>query len=316
VKEKQGMIFDIQSYSVHDGPGCRTLVFMSGCPMRCQWCANPEGWDLRQRLLYRVSKCINRSRGCERCVAACPYKAITIVQENEVSIIIDRNKCKNCKELKCTAACLNEALIICGKWYREVDLMRIFNRDRNFWGSTGGVTFTGGEPFVQKEFLLAILKRCKEAYIHTALETTLHTGRDTIFETMKHVDFVFTDIKHMNSDRHKELTGVSNETILRNIASLALSNWPGRLVLRMPVIEGFNDTEENAKATALFMNRLGLKEMNLLPFHRMGESKWRQLGMTYPYAEMETTSDEVLGRLQDIYLDNDILCYVGSDTPF
>ncbi|MFZ5754413.1 MAG: 4-hydroxyphenylacetate decarboxylase activase [Bacillota bacterium] len=315
LKENKGLVFDIQSYSVHDGPGCRTLVFLSGCPLRCQWCANPEGWEYRRRPMLRMSKCVHLSQGCTRCLRACPFEAISRYSDG-TGIMINWTICASCETMECTEACLHEALVVCGKWISESELMRILNRDRNFWGARGGVTFSGGEPFLQRDFILAVLKKCKEAYIHTAVETTAYTDRDFLLQAMKYIDFAFIDIKHMDPERHKEKTGVTNEIILANIVALVTSHWPGRLVIRMPVIEGFNDSEDNIIATADFMKKVGLKEINLLPFHRLGESKWRQLGMDYPYSEKEGIPEEVLGPLQDIFLERDILCYVGHDTPF
>ncbi len=311
-----GHIFDIQAYSVHDGPGCRTLVFLRGCPLRCEWCANPEGLEIRNRNLYRVTKCINRKYGCERCIEACPHQAITVCPDGEIPLNIDWSKCQKCTTLECTKVCLVEAMIPCGRDITVAELMRILNRDRHFWAGNGGVTFSGGEPMVQKEFLLAALKACQEVYIHTAIETSGHLPTETYLEVMKHVDFAFNDVKHMDPVKHKAKTGVSNELILKNIAALANSNWPGRLVLRSPVIEDFNDTEENMLAIADFMHKIGLTEFNLLPFHRLGDSKWKQCGMEYPYSFYEATPPEIMEKLQKILLGQGINCYIGSETPF
>lgn len=316
MEEKKGLIFDIQSYSVHDGPGCRTLVFLSGCPLRCEWCANPEGMEFRERAMFRATKCVHESQGCVRCIEACPHGAVSSASVEERMLDIDIEKCKKCRTLECTEACLNEGFVKSGKWYSEKELMRVFNRDRDFWGRDGGVTFSGGEPLLQKDFVSAMLKRCRESYIHTALETTAHVDQKVLLEIMEYVDFAFIDLKHMDPIKHQEKTGVRNDLILENIAALARSSWPGRLVIRIPIIEGYNDSDENALASAEFLSRLGLKEVNILPFHRLGESKWRQLGMDYPYQEQEPPGDEVLSRVQSIFLDRDILCYVGNDTPF
>lgn len=316
MNETKGLIFDIQSHSVHDGPGSRTLIFLKGCPLHCQWCANPEGIEYRQRPLYRVTKCVHTKQKCVRCIEKCPYGAISSSGEEDLPLTIDWDKCKNCSTIDCVKACLNDAFVMCGKYYSVADLMRIFIRDINFWGTNGGVTFSGGEPLAQKDFIVEVLKQCKEKYIHTAIETSAYTYQEHFLNVFKYIDFAFIDIKHMDSNKHKEKTGIGNERILENITALIESGWPGRLIIRMPVIEDFNDTDENAIATAEFLKKLGLREMNILPFHRLGESKWRQLGKIYPYKDYQGTTDEVLGRIQDIYLDRDILCYVGSDTPF
>lgn len=310
----EGLIFDIQSYSVHDGPGCRTLVFLMGCPLRCEWCANPEGWEVSKRLLHRPTKCVRKSQSCSRCVSGCSKQAISLGEEGQ--LVIDWSKCGSCDTFECTAACLNESMIVCGKSIKLDELMRVLSRDRRYWAGNGGVTFSGGEPTCQQEFLLAALKRCREAYIHTAIETSAYTAPEAFREIMSYVDFAFIDIKHMDQDVHKQKTGVSNQLILANIRALKSSNWPGRLVIRMPVIAGFNDTVENALATIAFLQEIGQTEINILPFHRLGDSKWNQCGMTYPYRDYEATPPDVLNRLQAIYLDHDIACYIGHETPF
>lgn len=315
-KDLEGKVFDIQSYSVHDGPGCRTLVFLSGCPLRCAWCANPEGFENRISMLYRAMKCVNRARGCTRCIEKCPEQAITVSDDAEVPLQIDWDKCGRCTSLDCIEACLSEAFVPAAKVYRVSQLMRIFSRDRHYWAGRGGVTFSGGDPLCQKDFLVAVLAACKDAYIHTAIETSGFFDKETYLNVMKYIDFAFQDLKHMDSAKHKEKTGVPNEQILANISALAKSNWSGRLILRSPVIAGFNDTRENMAAIADFMHSVGLEEFNLLPFHRLGDSKWKSCGMAYPYRLYETTPIEKMQEMQKILLEQGIKAYIGADTPF
>lgn len=314
----KGRIFDIQSYSVHDGPGCRTLVFLSGCPLRCEWCANPEGMENKPRNLFRVSKCLNRAQGCTRCIKACPHNAISVNEDpdSEIPLNINWEYCAKCESLACTTGCLVEAFIPCNREISVAELLKIFSRDRRYWGERGGVTFSGGDPLSQTEFLLTILKACKDVYIHTAIETSGCFPTETYLKVMQHVDFLFNDLKHMDPEKHKEKTGVSNELILKNISTLANSGWKGRLVLRSPVIEDFNDTEENMVAIAEFMNKNGLKEFNLLPFHRLGDSKWKQCGMEYPYSFYEATPEDKMEKLANVLRSYGIKAYVGSNTPF
>lgn len=314
--EEKGLVFDIQGYSVHDGPGCRSLVFLSGCPLRCDWCANPEGQELKQRVLYRVSKCKYQERNCRRCIGTCPHGAITESGDPEQPINIDRDICKNCTTYDCTSACIYEALNLSGKWMTVDELMAVIERDMNFWGDGGGVTFTGGEPLGQKDFLIAVLKRCKESFIHTAIETSGYASTDTFMEVINLLDFAFVDLKHMDPEKHLERTGVSNELILRNIRTVAESDWDGTLVIRIPIIQGFNDKDENIEATAEFLNDCGLDIVNILPFHRLGDSKYKQLGMKYKYSECEGTPEEVMKHIQEIFLRHEIACFIGSDTPF
>ncbi|GAA0076352.1 4-hydroxyphenylacetate decarboxylase activase [Clostridium sp. CTA-5] len=311
--KNKGLIFDIQSYSVHDGPGCRTTCFMNGCFLKCEWCANPESWTDKEKIMFAEGKC-KHDQGCNRCEKACNSKSISFNKDGKINI--NWEVCRNCTTFECANVCYNEALRICGKYYTVDSLLKILNRDRGFWGENGGVTFSGGEPFYQSEFLISMLKQCKEAYINTAIETTAFVDTDIFLEGMKYVDFAFIDIKHMDRKKHKEKTGAYNDLILKNIEALVNSKWNGRLVLRTPIIYKFNDNEENAIATADFMNKLGIYEINLLPFHRMGDSKWNQLGEKYAYSKQEITTQEKMESLQEVFLDRRIACYIGSDTTF
>ncbi len=315
----RGLIFDIQGYSVHDGPGCRTAVFMKGCPLHCAWCSNPEGISTHPELLFKASKCVHRSQGCSRCLPACPYGAIRSnpgAAEDAPPLLIDRRLCRECQERPCAAACYFEALQVCGRWITIPELLRLLNRDRQYWGGNGGVTFTGGEPLLQHEFILGALQACRQATLHTAVETTAVIEPHFFLEVMQQVDFAFIDLKHMDPGRHQELTGHSNAPVLANLRRLVGSGWPGRLVLRMPVIDGFNDDEHNILAMAALMHELKLMEVNLLPFHRLGASKWAQVGVCCPYAGRSATSEEKLAVLQRLFLEQDILCYAGDETPF
>lgn len=313
MNEAIGRIFDIQSYSVHDGPGCRTTVFLEGCFLQCEWCANPESWSLKQKIMFAKTKCKYKG-GCTRCLKACKQDGVYI--DVEGNIALHREKCEKCTSLDCSEVCYNEALKKCGKEYSVEKLMRILTRDRDFWSKDGGVTFSGGEPLFQRYFLLKAVKTCKEAYIHTAIETTAYTNTADFLSVMQYIDFAFIDVKHMDREKHKEKTGVYNDLILKNITALKATAWNGRLVLRMPVIEGFNKSNKNIMETASFMENAGLFEINILPFHRMGDSKWGQLGKNYEYKDVEATSVEELERIQTIFLDRKIACYIGSNTPF
>jgi glycyl-radical enzyme activating protein len=314
MRHNEGLIFDIQGYSVHDGPGCRTLVFLSGCPLRCRWCANPESWEKKQRVLFRATKCVHQERGCVRCRDACVRQAIRF--DDNSGFTMDCGICRTCERYDCVSACLHEGLALSGKSVGSDEVMRILNRDRQYWGSGGGVTFTGGEPFFQKEFLKSMLQRCREAYIHTAIETSALTDTDSLFDILQYVDWAFVDLKHMDATRHREQTGVGNEQILKNISTLARSDWPGMLMIRIPIIGQFNDDDANIRASSEYLLSVGLEEVNILPFHRLGDSKWRQLGMTYPYSHQETTSDEKLRHIGQIFQQYGITCYIGSSTPF
>lgn len=307
-----GLIFDIQSYSIHDGPGCRTTVFMSGCRLSCQWCANPESWQAQEKVLFSETRC-RATQGCSRCVDRCSEQAISITQH---SLRLDRMRCLNCQDLACTKVCPPQALKRCGDRYSVEALITRLQHDQDFWSHGGGVTFSGGDPFVQHRFLENITTRCHDAGIHTAVETTAYVREDIFLNIMQNVDFAFIDIKHMNGQVHRQYTGVGNTLILNNITSLIKSDWPGRLVLRVPVIAGFNDSDENMQDLAEFMEHAGVYEVNLLPFHRMGESKWEQLGKTYPAKDWKPPTETRFLELESFFTRKKLVCYLGSDTSF
>lgn len=309
-----GLIFDIQGYSVHDGPGCRTLVFLSGCPLRCSWCSNPEGQEQRPRLMFREARCVHRHY---RCVDACTLGAVRAGEGESRYPQFDRMICRRCDTRDCVPACLHQALKVAGRPYTVAELMAILARDQGFWGAEGGVTFSGGDPLSQPEFLLAVLQQCQDNYIHTAVETSAYAEPDVLLAVLPWTDWLLVDIKHMDPTAHRAETGAGNGPILQNIEALASANWEGRLIVRVPIIPGYNDTEENLRATAGFVRNLALKEVNLLPFHRLAASKYGQLGMDYGrYAHLEPPSQETLRSHQQIFLDTGLACYVGSETPF
>ncbi|EAP9194256.1 4-hydroxyphenylacetate decarboxylase activase [Salmonella enterica] len=309
---ENGLIFDIQSHSIHDGPGSRTTVFMSGCRLSCQWCANPESWQPQEKMLFSEMRCI-ASQGCTRCVESCASQAIAV---KEGKLILDNALCQACRTLTCTRACPPQALKRCGHYYSADALLQRLQHDRDFWGEQGGVTFSGGDPFVQHRFLENMVHRCRKAGIHTAIETTACVREDLFLNVMQFIDFAFIDVKHMDSHVHRQYTGVDNTLILSNIRALTHSNWSGRLVLRVPVIAGINDTDDNIQALAAFMESAGVYEVNLLPFHRLGASKWQQLGKVYPAQNWQPPTDARLAEMELFFTQKQLVCYIGSDTPF
>lgn len=308
----QALIFDIQAFSVHDGPGCRTTVFFAGCPLRCRWCSNPENFALRPHLMFAQRVC-KWSSGCRACVNRCNKGGLDF-QEN--GPVVNWEICRQCTTFECTTACASDSLRVCGKYYSVADLMAVLHRDFNNWGSEGGVTFSGGDPFLQPVFLKQVLQECKKLQIHTAVETSGCVPETTFLELMPLVDFAFVDVKHFDDTKHHDGTSASNQLILNNISALKKSNWTGRLVLRTPIIKDYNDDVDNALQVIDFMKQNDLFEINLLKFHRLGQTKWEQLGMTYDYADKGDVSNEQMEALQTLYLDHGILCYIGDKTPF
>ncbi len=218
--------------------------------------------------------------------------------------------------MDCIKVCYSGALQASGKWYTVEELMRIFGRDCCYWGSQGGITLTGGEPLMQEEFALKLLKRCHDAYTDTCVETSAYVPRSVLQAALPYIQWLFIDLKHMDSARHLQGTGVANESILDNIRFIASTDWPGRMLLRMPVVPGFNDSLANTQATAAFLAEIGQSEINLLPFHRLGTSKYEQLGLPYAYADKAPPTQESLEALAFVYEQQGIACHLGSNTPF
>ena len=309
-----GLIFDIQGYSVHDGPGCRTLVFLSGCPLRCTWCANPEGQRPQPQPMFHEARCVHRHYSCAH---ACTRDAVEMGDGQNPFPQFNRSICRQCQTRDCVAACLNQALTSAGRTYTVAELMAILVRDQGFWGADGGVTFSGGEPLSQPEFLETVLRLCRAGYIHTAVETSAYTDRDLLLSLLPWIDWLLVDIKHMDADAHRAETGVGNERIIENLEAVASAGWAGRLIVRVPIIPGYNDSAENLQTTAQFVRELALHEVNLLPFHRLGTGKYEQLGLDYGrYAHLAPPTPEALRSHQQVFFAAGLSCYVGSETPF
>jgi len=310
----QGYIFDIQGLSVHDGPGCRTLIFLKGCPLNCVWCSNPEGISPLPSLMYYSSKCI----ACGNCAAACRHNAIEI--ENGY-LKISSELCNVCKTHNCVKECYTDALKLCGYKITSARLMEIIRRDRQFWGSGGGVTLTGGEPLLQIDFAKEILQECHRAYIHTAVETCGNVPWENFTDILPYLDWIFFDIKHLDSIEHKKATGCGNSQILENARMLS-KVFPGRVIFRMPLVPGFNDTEENIDSLTAFLKETGRNEINILPLHHLGREKYRMLnknysGDTYFIQDAQNHNKaRSLTEIQTLFRANGIECYTGSETPF
>ena len=268
-------VFNIQTYSIHDGPGIRVTVFVKGCPLRCLWCANPESNSAKPQLMTYAVKCT----GCGRCVALCPKQAITIGPKGEKYVALtDRTKCVNCGA--CEDICPASAREIAGKEKTVKEVLDKVLKDKMFMdASGGGMTISGGEILVHPAFTTALLKAAKEAGLHTAVESCSFGSLDAIDSIYQYVDLALLDIKHMDSAKHKEYTGVPNEIILSNIKHI--HNELGiETMISIPTIPGYNDSDENIAATAKFIaEELGRDvKVRLLPYHRLGESKNESLG--------------------------------------
>lgn len=280
---KNGVIFDIRKYSIHDGPGIRTTVFFKGCPLRCWWCHNPEGQDVEPELVYRKSRCI----GCDECSKSCQREAISLVAQ---SISVNREKCVPCNN--CCRVCPSDALSIAGKQMSVKEILEEIEKDRTFYEeSRGGVTFSGGEPLMQPDFLNALLNECKERAIHTAVNTCGFAQYEIIDRMRDKVDLFLYDIKTMDNRKHRKYTGASNEQILKNLKKLAESG--SSIVISFPIIPGINDDDKNVTRTAEFMSSLpNIQQVNLLPYHRAGIEKYKNLGKPYKLDKIQPPSNQ------------------------
>ncbi|AUN18047.1 choline TMA-lyase-activating enzyme [Clostridium botulinum] len=293
--ERKARIFNIQKYNMYDGDGIRTLVFFQGCPLRCKWCANPEGLEKKYRVMLKSNLCVN----CGACVSACPVGIHTISNKtlkHEVNRDIDCIGCGKCKE-----ACLKSAISIVGEEKTISELLKIVEEDRTFYEmSGGGVTLGGGEVLMQPEAATSLLMACKQEGINTAIETCGYTKLETILKVAEFVDLFLFDIKNINSDRHYELTGVRNERILENLQELLKNKY--NVKIRMPLLKGINDSQDEIEKTMEFLlpykDYKNFKGIDLLPYHKMGVNKYNQLGMEYPIKDDPSLKNEDLDRIE------------------
>lgn len=287
---KKGVIFDIRRYSIHDGPGIRTTVFFKGCPLRCLWCHNPEGQSQKIELVYRKNRCI----GCGECLKSCQREAISSAAQ---SISVDREKCVVCD--RCSRACSSDALSIAGKTMSVREIIGELEKDRAFYEeSGGGVTFSGGEPLLQYDFLNTLLCKCKEEAIHTTLDTCGSSPYDAIDKVRDKVDLFLFDIKIMDNRKHRKYTGVSNAQILKNLEKLAETG--SSIVISFPIITSINDDDENITRTAEFIASLHTaQQVNLLPYHRAGIEKYKSLGRPYRLDKIQPPSSRKIKLVKE-----------------
>ncbi len=292
--ELKAWIFDIQRYSINDGPGIRTTVFFKGCPLKCLWCDNPESQSQTPQLFYFESLC---SR-CHRCISICPNEAVSVGEDD--SIITDRNRCNACGT--CTVICPNDARVITGRAMTVDQVMEVIKQDEPFYrNSNGGMTASGGEAAIQPEFLINLFRRCQEIGIHTALDTTAYVKWEVLRQIIDYADLVLLDIKHIDSSAHREITGVDNNLILENAQKIVDT---GKLVwARFPLIPGCNDSNENISATGDFVFGVGLTQIDILPYHRLGTGKYTRLEMEYPLTDAQPYSETQINSIKSILED-------------
>ena len=270
----EGVVFHIQRYSIQDGPGIRTTVFLKGCPLRCAWCSNPESQEHHPEILFRSQQC-QKSGACAK---ACEVGAIKLI---DGAPRLDRSTCTMCMD--CVEACTSDALEISGKHMKLEDVVDEACRDEIFYlNSGGGVTLSGGEPLSQPDFSRRFLQACRDRSIHTALDTCGHASWQVMGPVLEHTDLVLFDLKHLSPRKHLDGTGAKNDLILGNLRRI-LDSKNTRVWIRIPLIPGYNDTTPHLKELALALRETGAEKVSLLGFHHWGRSKYPALGREYSY---------------------------------
>ena len=283
------LVLSINRMTIHNGPGIRTLILFKGCPLHCLWCSTPESQKAEPEIAIYPSKCIL----CGQCVPVCPLNAIDLTSE---TISINRSLCNNCG--KCAEVCPSEAIRLLGQLMTVEELLEEAKKDIVFYKhSGGGVTLSGGEPLLNPDFNKKLLRALKEEGISVGVDVCGHVPWASIEQILPYIDFLLWDIKHMNSKKHKELTGVPNELILSNARSVSERNIP--LYIRIPVIAGYNDSEENIRATCEFARGLSsVEEVDLLPLHHLGKARYESLNRAYPIANIPLIPENILQNME------------------
>lgn len=292
--ERNAFIFNVQKYNMYDGPGIRTIVFFKGCPLRCKWCANPEGLERKYQVMFKKNSCVH----CGRCVSVCPA-GIHKLSENAEHYVCRNTDCIGCR--KCTEVCPQNALEITGQQKTVQELLQIVKEDAAFYEmSGGGVTLGGGECTAQAEPARELLAACKAEGINTAIETCGHVKTEKLLQIAEYVDLFLFDIKHMDPKRHNELTGIGNELILHNLQELLKRGY--RVKVRMPLLKGINDSREEFEKVIAFLlpfrDDANFQGVDLLPYHKMGVGKYSQLDKPYPIEGNPSLSEQDLDRIE------------------
>lgn len=310
---QQGIIFNIQRFTIHDGPGLRTELFLKGCPLRCEWCSNPESWTLHTEPGVYKTKCISHKK-CGMCEKACPVEGALKFTRGKLDCI-DRSKCTNC--LACYNECPSDAVKQWGKAMSVEECMKEIRKDIGYYErSGGGVTVSGGEPLLQSDFVAELFKECQREGIQTCLESTFCVDWKEVEKVLPYTDIVISDIKHMDSGIHKKYTGVPNEKIVKNLKKLISEER--EFILRIPVIPNVNDDMNNIEATADFiLGELGgrVRTLQLLSFMRLGEEKYRSLGLPYKMEDVKVNRKSFqkhVNKLAEYFNSRGIHCLVGT----
>ena len=287
--ENKAMLMDVKRFAVHDGPGLRTTLFLKGCSLKCIWCHNPEGICRETQMAYYAHKCI----GCGECVKVCPTVAHTI---DETGHHFDRSKCIFCGA--CVKACLGEALTLFGRQIDVAEAYEIVTEDALFYRDNGGVTVSGGEPLFYPDFIAELFARLKTDGIHTAVDTCGNVPWASFEKVLPVTDLFLYDMKHVDPEAHKKLTGADNVRILENLQKL--SDLGANIEIRMPLVPGANDDAETLRGIGAFLGKLNISRMKVLPYHSMARSKYAALGMKDTMPDVESPTDEDLQKAVDL----------------
>ncbi len=301
---KTGLIFDIKHYCINDGPGIRVTVFFKGCPLRCAWCHNPESISGTIEKMYSKDKCI----ACSACVEVCPEQACTLTSGG---VITDRKRCTGCG--KCADICPTKATEMSGRIVTLDEVVAIVEKERIFFDqSGGGVTFSGGEPLYQPDFLRALLEEFGRRAIHRTVDTSGFVKEETLLEVAQHTDHFLYDLKIMDADRHRRWTGVDNHLIHSNLKALARTG--ASINIRIPVVKSVNDDDENISRTAAFVAQLPgeKKEVNILPYHNIMAGKHGKLGSIFAAGTMAEPSQSELRGMVRKFTDHGLHAVVGG----
>lgn len=299
--ELKGIVFNMQRFSVHDGAGIRTIVFLKGCPLRCKWCSNPESQSINPVVMYQADVCVH----CGRCISACKQGALG----NGSKDFVDRTKCIGCGE--CAAVCPVGALVLKGKYMTVGETIKELKKDATvFRRSRGGVTISGGEGLVQHDFTTELAKGCHTQGWTVAIETTGYAPQEVIEQVFPHIDTVLLDIKSMDAKKHKEYCGVDNQLILENAKRISQI---AKTVVRVPVIPGFNYSKEEIRDIAVFAKSLNeVDTLHLLPYHSLGSNKYALMGRDYEMKELDNLHPEDVAELKEVVEQVGLRCVIGG----
>lgn len=300
---KEGVISEIERYAIKDGPGIRTVVFLKGCPLTCRWCANPETQKSIYQLMYWPNRCI----GCRQCISECSTGALSFGKDG---VKINRSGCVSCGA--CTQACNSQALTMAGQCKTVDNIMKIIVKDLPYYQTSGGgVTFSGGEAASQGDFLCELAKECKKHRISTCIETCGYAKWETYQKLLPFIDYFFYDLKILDEKEHIKYTGVSNRLILDNFSRLITAK--ANVTVRIPVIPGINNTQKNVDETIRFLLKTAPGcSVSLLPYHRLGTSKYDKLDMEYTLADLVPPSEQEMLRLKEQFENSGFPVRIGE----